>query len=182
MSLHLRLELAQVDSVEDPLGLGRLQVEYADGLVSDWLQLASPFAGSGYGMFALPQKGAPALVAFAMEDRTTGYVIGFPWDGKAKPIVEDKQKQPQVWTLQTNKKKKITLDDSDQSSIEITDEKGNLVKFDTSNNTVSIVSKGDLSINTDGKVAIVSKGDLSIKSEGTVKIEGKEIHLNAPAG
>lgn len=96
MSAQLRLELAPVTSLDDPLRLGRVQVTFADGLVSDWLQLASPFAGPGYGMFALPQTDAHALVAFATDDRSIGYVMGFTWDGKAKPLVDDPEKQQQV--------------------------------------------------------------------------------------
>lgn len=165
MSSHLRLELATVDSVTDPQTLGRVQVKYADGLISDWLQISSPFAGPEYGMFSLPQTGAPALVAFATENRTCGYLIGFPWDGKAKPIVTDQEKQPKIWMLQTKSKKKITLDDSNQPFIEITDEKGNLIHLDTSKNEISIVSQGDL----------------SIKAKGKITIEGNEINLNAPA-
>ncbi|TAM54764.1 MAG: Rhs element Vgr protein [Paraburkholderia sp.] len=178
MSAHLRIELAKVYSVADALGLGRIRVVYADGLTSDWLQLMSPFAGPGYGMFALPQVGAPALVAFATENRTCGYVIGFPWDGKAKPIVEDQQKQPKVWVLQTNGKKKITLDDSEQPSIEITDEKGNVVKIDTSKDAISIVSQGDLSI-TATKTLTLQGQNVEIKGQQNIKLEASSIDLNA---
>lgn len=181
MSSHLKVELGTVNDVADKLGLGRIKVTYADGFVSDWLQLASPFAGPGYGMFALPQVGAPVLVAFATENRTCGYVIGFPWDGKAKPIVEDKEKQPKVWVLQTSSKKKITFDDSDQPSIEITDEKGNLVKIDTSKNEISIVSKGDLSITATGTLTLQGQ-NVVVKCQENIKLEAKSIDLNAQEG
>ena len=167
-----------MERVDDEVGLGRITVKYADGFISDWLQLASPFAGPGYGMFALPQKGAPALVAFATENRTCGYVIGFPCDGKAKPVIEDKEKQPNVWVLQTSSKKKIVIDDSDQPSIEITDEKGNLVKIDTSKNEISIVSKGDLTINATGKLTLQGQ-DILVKGQQNVKLEASSIDLNA---
>lgn len=178
MSAHLRVELAQVESVADKLCLGRITVKYADGFISDWLQLASPFAGPGYGMFALPQKGAPALVAFATENRTCGYVIGFPCDGNAKPVIEDKEKQPKIWVLQTNSKKKITIDDSDQPSIEITDEKGNFIKIDTSKNEISIVSQGDLSIKATGTLKLEGN-DVDIKGQQNIKLEASSIDLNA---
>jgi uncharacterized protein involved in type VI secretion and phage assembly len=178
MSAHLRVELAQVESVDDELSLGRIKVKYADDFVSDWLQLASPFAGPGYGMFALPQKGAPALVAFATENRTCGYVIGFPCDGNAKPVIDDKEKQPKVWVLQTISKKKITIDDSDQPSIEITDEKGNLVKIDTSTNEISIVSQGDLSITATGTLKLQGE-NIDVKGKQNIKLEASSIDLNA---
>lgn len=136
MSDHLRLELAHVHSVEDVQALGRIQVKYADGLISDWLQVVSPFAGAGYAMFALPKKDTPALVAFATEDRQCGYVIGFLWDGGSKPPVADNVQQQQVWLIQ--------------------DGSGNSLKIDASAkpNVVSIESAGDLQIKANGKVTI----------------------------
>jgi uncharacterized protein involved in type VI secretion and phage assembly len=136
VSDHLRLELAQVHSVDDVQALGRIQVQYADGLISDWLQVVSPFAGAGYGMFALPKKGTPALVAFATKDRLYGYVIGFLWDGGSKPPVVDNLQQQQVWMIQ--------------------DESGNSLKIDASvkPNMVSIESTGDLLIKAAKKVTI----------------------------
>lgn len=180
MSAQLRFELAPVRSVDDPLRLGRVQVTFADGLVSDWLQLASPFAGSGYGMFALPQTDAHALVAFATDDRSIGYVMGFAWDGEAKPLFDDPVRQKQVWTVRT-KNKSITLDDSETSSIEIADEKKNLVRIDTKKNEISIVSEGDLSINAKGTITL--QGDkIVVKGTRNVTIEGNEIDLNAQEG
>lgn len=154
MPSNLKVELAHVDSVTDPLGLGRVKVEYADGLISDWLQIASPFAGAEFGMFALPGKGTPALVVFATHDRTSGYVVGFLWSGKSRPPVKDNEQQQHVWLLQTASGKKIRIDDADQSAIEITDENGNLVKLDTSKNAISIVSKGDVLIEAVGSITI----------------------------
>jgi uncharacterized protein involved in type VI secretion and phage assembly len=182
MSARLRLELAQVHSVDDPLGLGRVQVKYADrvttskqvsaqeieaaaALLSDWLLVASPFAGNAFGMFSLPEQGTPALVAFATEDRTCGYVVGFVWTGASKPPVEGLETQKKVWVIQTSTKKTIRLDDSDAASIEITDEKGNSVKIDTQANEISLISKGDLSIKAEGNITISGKGKIAISSQ-----------------
>lgn len=162
MPSHLKIELAQVNSVADPLGLGRVKVAYADGLISDWLQVASPFAGPEFGLFALPQEDTPALVAFATNERTTGYVIGFLWSGKSRPPVADNEQQQRVWILKTKSGKKITLDDSEQPSIEIADEKGNYVKLDT---------RAD-------KISLFSNGDVSISALKRVTISGSEINLN----
>lgn len=187
MSARLRLELAEVHSVDDPRGLGRVQVKYADrvitpkqlsaaqvqdapALLSDWLQVSTPFAGNAFGMFALPEQGTPALVAFATEDRTSGYIIGFVWTGASRPPVEDPETQKKVWVLQTSGKKTIRLDDSEASSIEIADEKGNSVKIDTQANEISLVSKGDLSIK--------AEGNINISGNGKIAINGKEVEFS----
>ncbi|WP_206952574.1 phage baseplate assembly protein V [Trinickia acidisoli] len=168
MSAHLRLELAQVanaddeEDADDRANLGCVKVRFADGLISDWLQVASPFAGPEYGMFALPREGTPALVAFATDDRTCGYVIGFLWSGKSKPPIADQAKQQQVWIVK--------------------DKNGNALTIDSEKNSISIESKGDLSINAEGKITIESKDALSIKAARTITIEGNEIDLNAQEG
>lgn len=139
MSSHLRLELAAVDDTSDPLSLGRIKVKYVDDLISGWLQVASPFAGSQCGMFALPEKDTPALVAFATEDRAYGYIIGFLWTGTSRPPIAENTQQKQVWLLK--------------------DGSGNSLKIDASvkPNVVSLESSGDLLIKAAGKITI--KGD-----------------------
>jgi uncharacterized protein involved in type VI secretion and phage assembly len=139
VSAHLRLELAAVDDTTDPLSLGRIKVKYVDGLISGWLQVASPFAGTQSGMFSLPETDTPALVAFATEDRTCGYIIGFLWTGTSKPPIAENAQQKQVWLLK--------------------DGSGNSLKIDASANpnVISLESTGDLLIKAAGKVTI--KGD-----------------------
>ena len=136
MNSRLRLELAAVEDTTDPLNLGRIKVKYADELISGWLQVASPFAGSQCGMFALPEKDTPALVAFATEDRAYGYVIGFLWTGTSMPPIAENAQQKQVWLLK--------------------DGSGNSLKIDASvkPNVVSLESTGDVLIKAGGTIAI----------------------------
>lgn len=230
MSARLKLELGVVVNATDPRKLGRVQVQYEDGVISNWLEVASPFAGPGYGMFSLettlgaqtpapadpkpPQKrygntasttpassttatsstettqseqpaaSAPtlALVAFAMDDRTYGYVIGFlfRWDKNASPyIVDDEKKRQSVWLVKTKNGKTITLDDSDDTpSITIADENQNVITLDTKKNEISIVSQGNLSITATEKLTLKGK-NVEVEGQGNVKIEASEIDLNA---
>lgn len=224
MSARLKLELGVVINATDPDKLGRVQVQYEDGVISNWLQVASPFAGPGYGMFALettlgeqspvpadpkpPQKpnsktpsttsasststtppaeraaSAPtlALVAFPMDDRTYGYVIGFlfRWDKNASPyIVDDEKKRQNVWLVKTKNGKTITLDDSDDTpSITIADENQNIITFDTKKNEISIVSQGNLSITATEKLTLKGK-NVEVESQENVNLEASEINLNA---
>lgn len=212
MTAHLKLELAPVVSTDDPHQLGRVQVQYDDGLISDWLAVASPFAGPGYGMFAQQitsasdqsppvmheatangeasqspppeQPSTLALVAFATENRTYGYVIGFlfRWDKNVSTYVVDKAKQQSVWIVKTRNGKTITLDDSDDTpAVTISDEKENVIKIDTKKNEVSIVSKGDLTLTATKKLTLNGE-NIEISASKNVKIEGSQIDLNAPKG
>lgn len=223
MSAYLRVELAGVVSVDDPDNLGRVQVQYVDGLLSDWLPVASPFAGPGYGMFALQTTTAPeqsdpaapdaaagsadaqeppapespstlALVTFATNDRTYGYVLGFlfRWDDNASPYLIDKEKQKSVWIVKSKSGKTITLDDSEGSpAVTISDEKNNVIKVDTNKNEISIDSQGDFSINAASNISIVSTGpgttltlqaeNIALKARQNVTIEaGVKIDMKGP--
>jgi uncharacterized protein involved in type VI secretion and phage assembly len=236
--------MARVIDDNDPDMLGRVQVQYDDGVISNWLQVASPFAGPGYGMFSLqisnaeraaeppspipaprvtpsappaepdgpdpsappdepdnpapsappdesdsPEPSAPAspptiaLVAFAMEDRTYGYVIGFVfrWDENAVALVDKEKKQRNVWIVKTKNGKTITLDDSeDAPSITIEDEKKNLIKIDTKQNEISIISQGNVSIKAAEKLTLEAE-NVEIKGTQSIKLEANEIDLNAQA-
>lgn len=223
MSAYLKVELAMVVSVDDPDNLGRVQVQYVDGLLSDWLPVASPFAGPGYGMFALQTTTAPkqsdpaapdatagssdaeappasespstlALVTFATDDRTYGYVLGFlfRWDDNASPYVIDKEKRQSVWIVKSKSGKTITLDDSEDSpAVTIADEKNNVIKVDTEKNEISIDSQGDFSIKSANNISIVSTGEgttltlqaenIALKAQQNVTIEaGAKIDLKGP--
>lgn len=176
MAAHLRLELAKVvnaspeESSDQRASLGYVKVQFADELRSDWLPLVSPFAGKDYGMFALPEEGTPALVAFATEDRTCGYVVGFLWSGVSSPPVSGLEAQRQVWTLKTKGGREITIDDKvEGAAIEIKDREGNCLKFDTVNKQISLHGVGSLSIE--------ATESLSIKAAGSISIGGSSITL-----
>lgn len=53
--------------------------------MSFWARIASPMAGSGRGMFILPEIGDEVLVAFEHGDIHRPYVLGQLWNGKDKP-------------------------------------------------------------------------------------------------
>ena len=208
MSGYLKVELATVINADDPDKLGRVQVQYDDGLISDWLQVATSFAGPGYGMFGLqitpgnenslpptpeqladgdeseqPQESPStlALVVFAMDDRTYGYVIGFlfRWDDGASPYVIDKKKQQNVWLVKTKNGKTITLDDSDDSpSITIADENQNVITFDTKKNEISIVSQGNLTITATETLTLKGK-NVEVQADEKIKLDASEIDLTA---
>ena len=231
MIARLKLELGVVINATDPDKLGRVQVQYEDGVISNWLQVASPFAGPGYGMFSLeatlggqgplpaepepppdpngdgkkpsttgssttstsstsasppaePAASAPtlALVAFPMDDRTYGYVIGFlfRWDQNASPyIVDDEKKRQSVWLVKTKNGKTITLDDSDDTpSITIADENQNIITFDTKKNEISIVSQGNLTVTATETLTLTGK-NVEVQAQEKIKLDASEIDLTA---
>lgn len=181
------MALATVVDTNDKDALGRIKVEYllkqdkhGNKIQSDWVQFVSPFAGKAHGMFFLPDVGTRALVAFSGSDPARAYVIGFLWDGKLEPPVEQAMRQSKR-VIQTKKGKKIVIDDSEEGNIEVIDENGNSIKIDSSTNKIEIKSGGGVSIVSTGggPVAISCDGDLSMQTERKLSINAAEIAIEA---
>lgn len=181
--------LATVVDTDDKDALGRIKVEYllkqdknGNKIQSDWLQFVSPFAGSGHGIFFLPDVGTRALVAFSGSDPARAYVIGFLWDGEQEPPVEPAMRQSKR-VIQTKKRKKIVIDDSDEGNIEIVDEKGNSIKIDSSSGRIQIKCEGGVSIEStgEGPVSIKCEGNLSMTAAQKLTINAAEIAIEAEA-
>ena len=93
-ALALRLSqvsLAEVVSVEDPDGLGRVEVRLLGKQEQDnqtatlWARVAVPFAGDNRGAFFIPDVGDEVLVAFLDGDPRWPVVLGSFWNGAARP-------------------------------------------------------------------------------------------------
>lgn len=76
----------------DPEGLGRVKVQFrwdrygqADENSSCWIRVAQPWAGNGYGAFALPRLGQEVIVEFLEGDPDWPIVTGSVYNGENKP-------------------------------------------------------------------------------------------------
>lgn len=79
-----------VDNV-DPDGLGRIKVKYPTlpgEPTSFWLRQVSSNAGSGGGLYALPEKDDEVLVVFLQGSQDHGIIVGQFWNGTTKPPTE----------------------------------------------------------------------------------------------
>lgn len=82
------LVIGLVTDNRDPEGLGRVKVMYpwlTNDHTSFWARIVSQMAGSGRGMFNLPEVGDEVLVAFEHGEISRPYVLGQLWNGKDKP-------------------------------------------------------------------------------------------------
>jgi uncharacterized protein involved in type VI secretion and phage assembly len=80
------LVLGKVQSVDDPNGWGRVQVQFPwlDGnAVSNWAPIASLMGGKDYGTWFIPEVGDEAVVGFDRGDVNHPFVLGFLWNGQA---------------------------------------------------------------------------------------------------
>lgn len=77
----------------DPDELGRIKVKFPtlhEEPLSFWIRQASPNAGKGRGIYALPEKEDEVLVLFLYGSQDVGVIIGQFWNGVDKPPKECK--------------------------------------------------------------------------------------------
>lgn len=167
------ITLAQVSNTVDPQKAGRIKVRFmiggAPALESDWVPVMSFFAGAGSGAFFLPQVGDLAVVSFADGDPDMPFVLGFLWNGGIAPP-GDHEKQQDQRVIRTKQGKRIEFDDSKQGSLTISDEKNNMVRFDTAKNAITVSSKGDITIEAAGKITLKGAEVVIQNTGGSVKL------------
>lgn len=173
-----------VTSVDDPDGLGRIQVEFpwlADNPVSNWARVATALAGPELGAFFQPEVGDEALVAFEMDDVRRPYILGYLWGGENAPPEQD----PNLRMIQTVSGHKLIFDDTDGSeAITIEDASGNTIVTNADGIAIEDANGHTITLSADG-ITIESGGDVTIKGtnvniEATAQLtaKGNPIHLN----
>ncbi len=133
MNEHFGVVPGIVISLDDPEGLGRIQLKFpkiSPSLESSWAPVAAPLAGKQRGAFFMPELEDEVLVAFENGNFNFPYIIGHLWNGKDIPPESDPKNRvfvtPAGHTLRFEDGEKkvilrsssgqtITLDDSDGS-------------------------------------------------------------------
>ncbi|NLS75685.1 MAG: phage tail protein [Chloroflexi bacterium] len=86
-----------VRSLDDPEGLGRVQVAFpwlGEGAPEgNWARIAAPLAGPGRGQQFMPEVDDEVLVAFEHGEIRMPYILGYLWNGVDRPPRDDPQKR-----------------------------------------------------------------------------------------
>jgi len=179
---------AKVTNLDDPEQLGRVQVMFpwlpkykSADLASNWARLASPMAGKERGLFFTPEVDDEVLVAFEHGDPSHPYIVGVLWKSKDKPpagtkaiLASDKSAVDQR-VIRSRSGHLIILDDTDGEEQIIVQDKTekNSIVINSKENTMTILSDGDMTISTQGNLTIDAGGTLSVTSKKDMSIESK---------
>ena len=146
--------LAEVTSVDDPDGRGRVRVSFpAYGDVeSDWLGVVVPGAGGDRGIVALPDVGDRVLVAFAHEDPASGVVVGGLYGTGGPPDPGVAGAAVRRFSMRTSGGQWITLDDENQK-LRLEDVTGSSVEL--SPDRVTVHAAVDLTIEAPGRAVVI---------------------------
>lgn len=171
---------------------------------TEWIPVATPYAGKDHGMYALPEVGSEVVLAFQMGNRSLPIVIGCLWNkknpypketvkdknvvkkmrtkGGCEIIFSDEDKKEQI-QIQTPKKLKVVLED-EKETIKITDKDGkNGVQIDTQKGEMTFLAEKSVTVTVNGqKMAVLDGKAKSIQfSAGKINFKGEQsIGAKAP--
>ena len=164
-----------VTNNSDPEGLERVRVRFPwlnDDDESNWARMAAPMAGKDRGFYYLPEVGDEVLVAFEHGAVDFPFILGALWNGKDNPPETNSDGQNNHRTIKSRSGHIIRFDDSDGGEkIEILDKNKNKIVISSSDDTLTIESRSDISIKSStGKLKLGGVG-VEISSQADVKIE-----------
>jgi phage protein D/phage gp45-like len=172
----------------------------AEEVESDWARVAGTGAGPEAGFFAIPEVGDEVLVAFVHGHFGHATVIGSLWNGQHPIPPEAASagtgELPRVRTWRARSGHRITLDDR-QAHIDVISAQGHRITLDDDGRTITIASRnghtitlndeekrieitstGTLTIDSRQDLKLTSDGNIDIRAEGDVRIRGQRIELN----
>ena len=180
-----------VNDNEDPQKLGRIrvQLEWAAGnneLITPWLRIAQPYAGSEKGVHILPEIGEEVMVDFEQGNAERPFVCGalfnkdsgvdekwYPGDNEVKAIrtnnghtieIHDKKKGGFI-KIYDNKKNNyvVTLSTDGDAKIKI-----------SSSKDIEINAKNDINIHADHDININADHDINVEAQRDIWMEAQE--------
>lgn len=184
---YCEMQSAVVVDNDDEAKLGRVQVRFRwmeDNDTSPWLRVVCPYAGSGKGMFMLPEKGEEVIVSFAGGKATRPYVVGTVYNGGAK--ADFGQADNNIKAIKTKSGIKIIMDDN-EGSVLMEDKNGNQLKMDGKKSILikcgeAVLDMKDGEITLSGKkINIKTTDDLSIECNAKANINAAT-DINMQAG
>ena len=125
---------AIVKDNNDPQGMGCVRVQFfwqkGDEL-SPWIRMIQPYAGSGKGLYFIPEVGEEVMVDFENGNAERPFVLGAHYNGAAKSGYN-----PTTKAIHTQSGTKILLNDA-EGSVRIEDASGNIYQMD-GNGTIEV--------------------------------------------
>lgn len=180
-----------VTDIMDPQKLGRVKVKYPwlppDGqaeLSSNWARLVATGAGTNRGIFFVPEINDEVLIAFEQGDVNYPYIVGALWSDKQTPpeglggdVVGNKVTNQRI--VRSRSGHVIILDDTDGAEkITVMDKtKNNTITIDSKNNSMTLKTKGDLTLDAEGKMIFKCKQDFSLETNAGASVKGNQLSI-----
>jgi uncharacterized protein involved in type VI secretion and phage assembly len=163
-----------VTNNQDPDNMGRVKVKFPwldDNVESTWARMACPMGGKGRGTYFLPEVNDEVLVAFEHGDMRSPYILGAMWNGQDAPPTNNSDGQNNIRVIHSRSGHLIRLDDTNgDEKVEIIDTTGgNSITIKSSDNSVTIVCNGRMSLQANG-IDITSQADINIQANSSLSM------------
>lgn len=158
-------QTAIITDNNDPAGLGRVQVKFAwQEENTPWIRMTNPHAGSGKGMYFIPEIGEEVLVAFEAGNAEKPFVLGTMYNGNESSSYATSGNDNKV--IQSRSGTKIIMNDAE----------GSVFIEDPSGNTWMMDGNGNISVNAPNDISMVAGKNMSISVGQNLTIDaGQDI-------
>ena len=178
------MHVARVVDLNDPESLGRVKVSYPwlDSEKTAWVRMMMSHAGPDRGWYALPELDDEVLIGYEHGNTNYPVVLGCLYNKENAPMPEAISSDNNIKMFMTRSGNKLVFNDEDGiEQITISQKNGdNQIVLDMSGPSISITSKGDISLKGTNLEVDAEQG-ITLKAGGDVTIEGANINVKASA-
>ncbi|MEU0938141.1 phage baseplate assembly protein V [Embleya sp. NPDC005971] len=159
----------------DLTGAGRVQVKYAwlPG-VEPWARVCATVAGSGSGVWFMPQPDDEVLVAFRGGDVREPYVLGGLWTMTSRPPVDLPTDSVTKRAIRTPVGHEVVIDDLVQS-ITLTHALGHSIELAVDGITLAVAGGA-------AKISLSTSGAVTVSGTRSVEVSGLDVSVKAGNG
>ncbi len=164
----------------ETLGCIRVQFPWQTSTYSPWIRIAQPHSGANKGFHFIPEVGEEVMVGFEGNNVEMPFVIGSLYNGTLK-VDEFTTDTNDAKVIRTRSGHTIELNDKDgEEKINIYDNEGSIITFDTANKSLIInsaenidIAAKNINISAEENIVMGAKGNIDIAAEGDLNEQAK---------
>lgn len=175
---------ATVTDNEDPLGLGRIRVQFdwqarvgstngGQQLMTPWLRLSQPYAGAGKGFSFIPETGEEVMVDFEGGNADRPFVKGTLYNGVDDPDSKWLPGDNKVKAIRTRNGHTVEIwDDGDGGYIRIYDngKENYILTFSTDEKLIKLESTGNIELYAKNDIIMHAGHDINASADNDIFI------------
>jgi Rhs element Vgr protein len=167
------LQVGKVLKIDgDPENRIQIALPVGGEKIKVWARMATEDAGNKRGFVFWPEKGDEVIVGFLNDDPNFPIVLGSVYSKKNAPAFKPDPKNPEkgiitksdIRIIFNDKDKQVVIKTPGGNSISLDDKKKSILLKDQNNHIVKLDKKG---------ITMVSKGDITLNASKNVNIKGK---------
>lgn len=179
MPIESNILLGKVVNLDDPDGLGRIQVElmgFSKAWTTQWLRVIQTTASATGGHLFLPELKSEVVVLRGFGDHVQGMIVlGALYNAEVKPKPTAPWKTNDIKQIMTRSGHELTFDDTEgkEKILLQTGDKEQSIAFDMKEGTLTITGKTEIKIICKDKAVSIEAKDVTVKAAGDVTVSAK---------